>query len=164
MATRREVATALGISRQRVEQLVRDGRIEERNGSIDLETARASYASSIDPARRLAYAARTAIKSPSSLAVPPHSYVVARTEKEQANAMRAQLEYKIKAGHFISRDEVAAKEFAIARKMRDRILGLPARIANLVPPDAMKTITDECDALIRAIQADVAIVARDGPQ
>jgi hypothetical protein len=54
---------------------------------------------------------------------------------------------------------VAAKEFAIARKLRDRIIGFPARLASIVPADAMKIITDECDALVREMQDDVATIA-----
>lgn len=164
MATRAQVAAKLGITRQRVGQLIKDGRIEERNGSIDLDKAVADYNAFLDPMKRLAYVART-----KGAAQPPSGsdgqgvmdFTAARTEKERANAMRAQLEYKIKAGHFVSRDEVAAKEFAIARKIRDRIIGFPAKLANLVPPDAMKTITDECEALVRELQDEIAAIAEE---
>lgn len=155
MASRKQVAEALKISRQRVEKLIKEGRIEEKNGSIDIDKARAAYNATLDPLRRLAYATRTDTDAPAL------DFTAARTEKERANAMRAQLEYKIKAGHFIARDEVAAKEFAIARKIRDRIIGFPAKLANLVPPDAMKTITDECEALVRELQDEIAAIAED---
>lgn len=166
--SRREVAERLGISRQRVEKLIREGRIVETPLGIDFEKAKASYLATLDPAKRAVYEekaggakkrdyARTgADETKDDDTGQIMNFAQARTRKEMANADRARLDYQIKAGQFISRDEVRAKEFEIARKLRDRLLGLPSRIANFVPPDAMKIITDEVDDLIREMQDDVA--------
>lgn len=170
LATRKDVADSLGISRQRVEKLIRDGRIVETAAGIDLEAARKAYLSTVDPAKREAYerlsgaqpkpgyGRKGADEVKDAESGELFSFATARTHKEMANAKRAQLEYQIKAGHFISRDEVRAKEFAIARKLRDRILGFPPKLANYVPPDAMKVIVDECEALIRELQDDAATI------
>ena len=56
----------------------------------------------------------------------------------------------------------AQAEFAIGRRLRDRILGFPARVANLVPPEAMTSLTEECEALVRELQDEVASIAVDG--
>lgn len=184
MGTRRQTAKALQISRQRLERLLKEGRIVETAAGIDIAAARRAYADSVDPAKRAAYLSRVGAPADAAPGSAPRetpttdagpaiaqstaspaaetgqvlSYADARTQKEIAHANRAQLEYRIKAGHFLARDEVAAKEFAIARKMRDRILGFPARLASYVPPDAMKIITDECDALIRELQDEAATI------
>ena len=167
---RKEAAEALGISRQRVEKLIRDGRIVETAAGIDINAARTAYESTIDPAKRdvydrqrgaptkPVYGRKGADEVKDAESGELFSFATARTHKEMANAKRAQLEYQIKAGHFISRDEVRAKEFAIARKLRDRILGFPPKLANYVPPDAMKVIVDECEALIRELQDDAATI------
>ena len=54
--------------------------------------------------------------------------------------------------------------YVIARKLRDRIIGWPARLASVVPADAMKIVTDECEALIREMQDDVATIAETTAQ
>lgn len=171
--SRREAADALGIKRQRLERLIKEGRIvEESHGRIDLAKARAAYEATIDPAKRAAYestapgAAKRVRSGPVSVVDTstgkPVDFATARTQKELANARRAELDYAIKSGAYLPRDEVSAKEFAIARKLRDRILGFPARLANLVPPEAMSTIVDECEALVRELQDDVATIAESG--
>lgn len=86
----------------------------------------------------------------------------ARTKKEMANARRAELDYAVKKGLYLSRDEVSAKEFAIARKLRDRILAFPPKLATMLPPEAMQTIVDECEQLVRELQDDVASIAEAG--
>jgi len=162
--SRRKVAEALGISRQRLEKLIREGRIDETPAGIDLEKAKAQYEASLDAGRRAAYdAGRTGDLAAVPGQGPVVSFAEARTRKELAHADRAELDYKIKAGLYILRDEVRAREFEIARKLRDRILGLPARIANFVPAEAMTVIVDECEALIRELQDDAAAIAETTP-
>lgn len=167
---RKTAAAALEISRQRLEKLIKEGRIREEPRGIDLAKAEQDYATSLDPAKRASWLASRRAKDvrrsrsgdqPDGVdgASELLSFADARTQKERAHAKRAELEYQIKAGFFVSRDEVAAKEFAIARKLRDRILGFPSRLASMVPADAMKIITDECEALIRELQDDVATIA-----
>ncbi len=172
---RREVCEALGISRQRLHVLIHEGRIVETARGIDLDAAIEAYRATIDPAKRASWEGATVV-APSngprsgavvdSGALDPESgktidFATARTEKEIANARRAQLEYSIRSGSYLLRDVVAAKEFAIARKLRDRILGMPARVANLVPPDAMASIVDEAEALVRELQDEIAAISED---
>jgi len=172
LVSRRQCADALGITRQRLEKLIKQGRIEETARGIDLGAAKLAYESTTDPAKRAAYES-VAPEAPRRVRMGPTSvtdtetgktidFATARTEKELANARRAQLEYSIKSGAYLPRDEVVAKEFAIARKVRDRILGFPARIANFVPAAAMASVVEECEALVRELQDDAATIAEDG--
>lgn len=167
---RKTAAGALGISRQRIEKLIKDGRIVEEARGIDLDRAERDYEASLDPAKRAAWLAsrrsRDVRRSRREGDEPDEaqqgdllSFADARTAKERAHAKRAELEYQIKRGFFLPRDEVAAKEFAIARKMRDRILGFPSRLASIIPADSMKILTDECEALVRELQDDAATIA-----
>lgn len=173
LVDRKTAAAALEISRQRLEKLIKDGRIIEGPNGIDLAKAEKGYLESLDPAKRAGYLtsgpAREARRSKTNEPDPETdddllSFADARTVKERVNAKRAELEYNIRANLYVHRDEIAAKEFAIARKIRDRIVGFPARLANLVPADAMKIITDECEALVREMQDDVATIAETTSQ
>ncbi len=186
--SRKEAAAALGVTRQRLEKLIAQGRVSENSDGIDLEVARREYAATLDPARKLAWDLRSkkALDPPTAVLAqsvrvsepPPQAPAVvtmssaepvqgvfdfakARARKEAANADIAELKFKQQLSLLIPRDEVAAKEFAIARKLRDRILGLPARLANYVPPEAMKTIIDECDMVCRELQEEAAKVAEN---
>jgi hypothetical protein len=49
--------------------------------------------------------------------------------------------------------------FAIARKLRDRINGFPTKLQQFIPSEAMQMLTDECDKLIKELQADAQRVA-----
>lgn len=169
--SRAEVAEALGISRQMLEKYIARGTIVEiEKGKIDLEDARRRYATQTDPGRRLKVVAMPApAAAPAPAAGEPAAddatepslfdFQQARTHRENWNAKAAELKYREAAGLLIPREEVAAKEFAVARKLRDRILGFPAKVANFMPPDAMKIVTEECDQLVRELQDDAAQIA-----
>ncbi len=185
--SRREVAEALNLTRQRVEQYLAAGVFtEDENRRIDLDAARAAYEARVDVVRK---AQRETIDDMSGAPPPPappagkvdvpaqkpeavpsqdgdqprEIYNLARARREKANADLKEIEFAAQSGRLISRDEVAAKEFAVARKVRDRIQGLPARLANWIPPEAMQTVIDECDQLIRELQDDAARIAEQTP-
>jgi len=102
---RKEAAAALGFSRQRLEKLIKQGRIEETEAGIDIERARQALARTTDVARQAAYRMRTGIKAtPRSPSSSPHSkpaqqdpedgelfdFTRARAEKEAWNARHAE--------------------------------------------------------------------------
>ncbi len=189
--SRKEAALALGFTRQRLERLIKEGRIEETAKGIDVEKAARVIAETRDPVRRAAYEAvagvtgkrvavaqqrrRPIYKTKRGAATAPSaagdgqgefvlgSYAEARAERERANAKTAALRYEQLIGTMMPRAEVAAKEFAVARMVRDRIIGFPARLANYVPPEAMKMIADECDRLVRELQEGAAKIAESAP-
>jgi len=76
----------------------------------------------------------------------------AKARKEHFNAERARIETEKQLGNLISRDEVQAKTFNAARVARDRLLGLPPRLATYVPAEHMKNVTDEVESIIRDLE------------
>lgn len=174
--SRARLAAELGLGRRRIGQLVDKGVITETDEGIDLHKALGEYQRKTDQSKRAAYAQRKSgrgqrvtrsVRPPPTAPkqLPPVSdpvdpdepldlfdYNKARGRKEAANAQLAEIKLAREAKSLISRDEVRAKEFEIARLLRDRILGFPARLANFVPAEAMKTLTDECEALVRDLQ------------
>lgn len=169
--TRRECAAALEISRQRVEQLIKRGDFKETAGGIDIVAARRTHAA-LKQLDKAALAAKARPAQPSKVTPAADAgdgdglqlfdFAEARAKKENWNAARAEAEYKKMMGILIPRDEVAAKEFAVARKLRDRIIGFPARLSNFLPPEAMRMLTDECNQLVRELQEDAATIAESG--
>ena len=164
--TRAELARRLDISRQRVHQLVRAGKITlGADGLVDIDVAASEYELNTDISRR-SIAAQTAdavaqdvgmqpLPQPPSGAQGRFDFHVAKARKEEYNADMSELKLLRARGELVSRDEVEAREFAIARLIRDRVLGWPAKLANYVPPDAMKTIEKEADNLIADMQLEI---------
>jgi len=185
LVDRKTLAARLGISVRRVGQLIHEKKISEGPGGIDLAKALGEYALNCDRARVDAHRRRIGAGSPvlvppaagepakpSSQAAAPggpiglddqtvFDFNNAKARKEHFNAEIARARLTAMAGTMISRESVKAKEFAVARKLRDRLLGIPARLANFVSPEAMKNITDEIDTLIRELQEDCARIAED---
>lgn len=187
--SRKEAAAECGFSRQRLEKLIKQGRIVETADGVDIEQARRVRAEMLD--RRLAMGLpaeppqEVATAAPAAEAEPAArrrynvkrgeakvsdsgdddedgdllSYHDERTKREKTRRLREELAYRRDVGQLIPVDEVKAREFEIARKLRDRILGWPARVQNFLPPDAMKIMIEECEALVREMQEEAARIA-----
>ena len=159
LKSRAEVAAALKITRQALEKHIKKGTIVEvAPGRIDIEDAKRRY-QTIDPGRKPHVEVVASTPAPRAADGDLVPFPEARAKRENWNAQLAEVKYKEQVGLLVSREEVAAREFAVARKVRDRILGFPARVANFVPPDAMKILVDECDQLVRELQDDAARIA-----
>ena len=184
--SRAEAAKALGISRQALEKLIREGKIKEKpnpNGRrpktvIDLDTARRDYARNTDPAKRKAaqQAARAgqAAGSPqapntSSKPAAPRrpygragadtgpggiDYNTARTAKTAYQAELTKLALAREKGRMVPRAEVEAAAVAMARKLRDRLLAFPARLAPYVDRAALPEIEAEIRQLVEELARD----------
>lgn len=59
-------------------------------------------------------------------------YQQARAMRENYEALLSELEYKVKSGVLLDADTVRKETFAIARKARDALLGIPDRIAPIL--------------------------------
>jgi hypothetical protein len=182
--SRKVLAEKLGLTRQRVGQLIQQGKITETERGIDLERALADYRRNTD-AEKVEQAKRRFLKvvdPEPAPAVPSEPFAQrhadpappihvdeagqgtldfnrAKARKEHYNAELAQARLHQMTGALVSRDEIKAKEFTVARKLRDRILGWPARVASFVPPEAMRILTDEAEVLVREMQQDCASIA-----
>ncbi len=170
--SRKEAALELGISRQAVEKKIKRGIILEVDGQIDIEDAKRRNAEMTDPTRRPVGASpQKKLQAPTDLPTrrarptetSPHSsalsFVDARAQREAANAKLAELKYAEQSGRLIPRDEVARREFAIARKLRDRIVGFPVKLQQFLTPEAARMLVEECDQLVRELQEDAARIA-----
>lgn len=174
MVDRKTAAKELGISVQRIAVLIKQGRIPETDAGIDLEKAKRLKKANTDPARlaayqqrkaaetarpKRAYAVRGAVKVEDTETGELFNYSKARARREHHNAELAALKYREQSGLLVGLAAVNSVEFEVARMLRDRILGLPARLASYVPPAAMQTIVDECEALVRDLQTEAARIA-----
>lgn len=175
----------LGISRQRVQKLVKRWPEVEVDGGIDIERLKVLREQNADPLRQAVYQQQRKLKATSEAEAPPKpaatpkaarlapedsapdlpletaDFNLARTRRERANAQLAELKAAQEAGKLIPRQEVQAREFAVARKLRDRILGFPARLQQFLGPEATKMLTEECDLLVSELQQDAARIAAE---
>lgn len=175
----------LGITRQRVNKLAERWPEIRVDGLIDVERLRTLRAENADPAKLAAYEQARARLSGSadvdptvqpvqqkradkveSEAEAPEQGVLnfneAKTARERANARLAELRVDEAEGRLIDREQMIAVNFAIARKLRDRINGFPTRLQQFLPGDAMQMLVDECTKLVEELQADAAKIAEDG--
>lgn len=179
LVRRKEAAAALGVTRQRVEALIKRWPDVEGPNGIDiarLKTLREQYA---DPLRQAVYRQQRTLKAqagpdaPKTVGKPKTATAAqgdneqalplealdfngARTRRERANARLAEMKAAHEAGRLIERDEVHKKEFKIARMIRDRLLGLPARLAHAVSAEALRVVEEVCNETIDAMQSEVA--------
>ena len=116
--TRTAFAARIGISRQRVAQLVKDGMPSLPNGRIDPEPAEAWYRRTADPRRRAAFRAD-----------PPAG---ARAELDALKVERERLALEKDRGALIERDGVRRFLEGRARGERDAWLGWAVRTAPLL--------------------------------
>lgn len=174
-ASRKDAASELGFSRQRLEKLIKQGRIPETPDGVDMVKARqvrqemmalrvdatvsAPTIGAAKPTRKKYAVQRGSAESKDGETGELFSFADARARRENTNAKLAELKLAREAKSLVSREEVRAKEFEIARLLRDRILGFPARLANFVPADAMKPITEECESLVRELQNAAAKIS-----
>ena len=171
---RKTVQQELGISQQRLSALIKQGKITEGPDGIDLDRARAEYAANTDPAKRAAYDDRTgrqpAEQGRGLSAIEGNGqgldYNTVRTHQAAYKAKMEELRYKQAVGKLIDRDEVKAREFAVARKLRDRLQAFPSRLAPMIPKETRtpgpllhQLVIDEFHTLIRELQEDAASIA-----
>lgn len=169
-ASRKEAAIELGFSRQRLEKLIKQGRIPETSDGVDMAAARRvrqemialrpSAERETKPSGKKPYSVpRGAVETKDEETGELFSFADARARRENTNAKLAELKLASEQKRVILRDEVRDKEAAVARVVRDRILGFPARLANLIPSDAMKLLTEECEQLVRELQEAASKIA-----
>lgn len=88
------------------------------------------------------------------------SFAQARTAEMIFRARLRKLEYETRTGKFLPADEVKVRWFTIARQIRDKLLGLPAKLApQLAALGDLKEIRDlldtEITATLRGLQEEL---------
>jgi len=193
--SRKDAATELGFSRQRLETLIKQGRVHETAEGIDINRAKKELEASLDPVRRQVYEETFNKPKPKAKAEPrrnrrnvrrgaslvPSSGAVtagddkqgkfelvslndAKAAKEVALARTAEIRLDQMRATLVSREEVKAKEFTVARMIRDRILAFPTRFANILPPAALRRLDEECKQLVRELQEQAIKIGEQSPQ
>lgn len=129
--TKAEVVERQGVSRQRVEELVKEGRLlVGDDGKFDSDDVDACW-SNMDPA----YLARKAAAEANAKAEKPKegsqadTYHKARTAEAVTKAQARQLDYQIKAGKYVKRDEVKRGAFKAGKLLAAKLNNAPNQLA-----------------------------------
>lgn len=145
-----------GVSRQAVHDLVKRGIIQkDEDGLIDVEAAKKALLNKVRPSGKAAGSIKAATEP--SAGEPPKaaaesenvevtSYHVAKTLREAAEAQIARHKLGVLQERYVERETVERSAYTEARVLRDRLMGLPTKVAPLLAP-----VTDafECERMLR---------------
>lgn len=146
-----ELARLKGVSKQavhkRVNRLAAEGLVSTRKQGRELHVNVAEFDRAVgettDPAQALRNG-KPATTAPDSNA---SSYTAARAAREGYQAENARLDLEARLGRLVDRDEVDRRTFDTFRRLRDRLLAMPATICDRVAaaPDsrAVRTVLEE---------------------
>ena len=134
LITQAEFARQQGFSKPYITKLVKKGVITLKDGKIDPKQALQSMANNAAPSTAIReidsgelFPAPTGKKPGQGI-----SYVDARTMREAFRAKLAKLEYEEKTGKLTDASKVKDDAFKAGRILRDELLGIPDRIADLL--------------------------------
>jgi hypothetical protein len=139
-----------GATLKAVQNAIASGRITPINGKIDQEVADIQWAAKTDaaqqarglrgghPARPQPTGKGQELKGP---AAPPDTvgrsgYFDTKTRRELAEAKLSELELQEKQAELVRSADVKRETFSIFRALRDRILGVPDRLAAILAAEA----------------------------
>ena len=130
----RAYAQHRGVSEGAVRKAIKTGRIQtEADGSIDPVKADAAWDRNTNQAqqRETVVPEKVAAMSPQPQekrgAVP--AYQTSRAVRETYAAKMAKLEFEERSGKLVQADEIQVAAFNTARRVRDRLFCIPARLA-----------------------------------
>ena len=138
LITQAELGRRLGVTRQYIYKLVKQGKIQKVGDLIDYDTASEAIKSIADPARSSIIS--TDSEAPEFSGVPaarpkPKSskkrqptFAEAKTMKEIFSAKLAKLRYEEEAGLLISRSVIKDSAHICGRTIKEVLLSLPARV------------------------------------
>ena len=129
-----EFAKRQGWSRQYVAKLVKSGKIKLINGKVDEQTAFSALKQQAEPstALRQAQARQEAFPATPTDSRQAVDFVTARTMREAFKAKMAKMEYEEKSGKLTDAARVRDDAFQAARMVRDALLGIPDRLADVL--------------------------------
>jgi hypothetical protein len=151
----REYARHKGVAPSAVEKALKSGRIQkEPDGTIDPVKADAAWERNTSPAQQrkplperamptavqgspVAPPTRQPVHRPVEPEAGPNmtgvpNYQISRAIRETYNAKLARLEYEEKNGKLLNAEDVANDAFALASRVRDRILAVPSRVSSML--------------------------------
>jgi len=131
-----EYARHRRVSRQAVHKAIAQGRVQLFGGRIDRDAADREWIDNTDPIPG-GSSTPGAVGPPAAtgedLAAAPStggpSFHRARTVWQGYRAQLARLEYEVRVGKLVNADEVRQAAYDHGRRLRDALIGLPARVA-----------------------------------
>ena len=153
----RAYAQHRGVSHEAVRKAIAAGRIhKEADGSIDPAKADAQWQQHTRPAplpsaKNVATRVATPVATSRPSTAPPTpsagdeargvDYHKARAVRETYAARLAKLEFEERSDKLVSKDDVDAKVFTLARQLRDRMQQIPNKVA----PEIVALVVDKPD-------------------
>lgn len=139
----RAYARQRGISEGAVRKAISSGRISaEADGTIAPDKADAAWERNTDPAQQRKPEPASPVTQPRPPVRPPSpdpepaagnpaapNYQVSRAIRETYNAKLTRMDYEERQGKLLKAEDVAREAFEMARRVRDRLLGIPNRMA-----------------------------------
>ncbi len=134
--TQAEFARRHGWSKQYVAKLVKQGRVKLEGGKIDPVAAKAAIDQLGEPSTGLRESPVQA-RPETSAPLPLDNrkvvdYAAARTMREAYRAKMARLDYEEREGKLFEAGKVYEEGFQTGRQVRDALLGIPDRIADIL--------------------------------
>ncbi|MBF0116440.1 MAG: hypothetical protein HQM04_15540 [Magnetococcales bacterium] len=155
----REYARHRGVAPSAVEKALKAGRIQkESDGTINQAKADAAWERNTSPAQQRkpdpvptpvpvkpapvpAKPPTPPVRQPSQRPAEPEpgpsaagapNYQISRAVRETYNAKLTRLDYEERTGKLLNAEDVAKEAFAVARRVRDRLLNIPSRMASVL--------------------------------
>lgn len=135
LLTQAEWARQKGFTRQNVQDLIKNGVVVlTSDKKVDTDQADAALAATTNPAmprrRNKAEAAATS-EAPSNAALSEQLFK-ARVSSEISKAMLLKIQENTARGKFVDIEEVKKTAFQLGRMVRNRVLGIPDRVAAIL--------------------------------
>jgi hypothetical protein len=166
LVSQAEYARERGVSRARICQLVREGKIPHQNRRIDPTAANAALAANGVPY----------LHAPSPIAEPPTpsplpspldssaegaSYIQSRALRESYRARKEKIVYEQMTGKLVDIDEVVEATARAFTNVRVRMRSIPRSLAGVLagignhPAEIEKALSEAIDDALNALAADV---------
>lgn len=177
-----EYARIRGLSRQRINILVKDGRVPlDADGMVDVEAADLNMATLLDRSkanrdRQVAQGEELPL-APAAPVPPPATperdnsaadYWNHKARREETEADLAELRLQEKLGMLISADEVRRSRRETAYQIANALLQIPARVAPVIAPQdpqrAEKLLAEEITRVLNGLAGDLEGDADDDPK
>ena len=161
------LATALGMTRQAVSKLKRQGMPVHSVKAAQAWRERRQNLAARKPLPKAAAAARAAEQSapgPEAPAEPASKRDTARAERETYQAQLARLEFEQKSGKLVEADQIKVRAFKLARSARDQLLTMPDRLAPILASETdvlevHRLLTEDIERTCERIAAEAASIA-----
>lgn len=168
----------VGSSLAAVQKAIASSRITPINGKIDPEVADIQWAQKTDADQQARGASgghppRSPEKSGAESPAPQggkapatgddrDGYFASKSRRELAEAQLAEIELRTKTGELVKAEDVSRATFSLHRMLRDRLLGVPDRVASIIAAESdtakvHSILTGELRAALTEVAAALAV-------